>query len=783
MKIEYDMMSDNLKKYVISLLVLCGLLPLSARDYTQYVNPLMGTQSSFELSTGNTYPAIAMPWGMNFWTPRTNHMGDGWQYTYTAHEIFGFEQTHQPSPWINDYGQFSLMPVTGKLEMDEAKRASWFSHKSEVALPHYYKVYLAEYDITTEITPTERASMFRFTFPEAESYVVVDAYDCHSYIKIVPEENKIIGYTTRNSGGVPDNFKNYFVVVFDKPFEYTATFSNDVKPEKMGMKVPVTLKEGVLEQTEYHTGAVIGFKTQKGEVVHARVASSFISHEQALLNLEELGNNWFDEIVYKGRNKWNDVLGRIAVEGGTTDQYRVFYTCLYRSLLFPRMFWEADKQGNPIHYSPYNGQVLPGYMYTDTGFWDTFRSLFPLLNLVYPSENEKIQEGLINAYKESGFFPEWASPGHRGCMVGNNSASVLVDAYMKGIRVQDVETLYAGLLHGTQNVHPQVSSTGRLGHEYYNKLGYIPCDVGIHENAARTLEYAYNDWCILQLAKTLNRPKKEIRMFEKRAMNYQKLFRPDFNLMCGRKQDGKFEDNFSPLKWGGNFTEGNSWHYTWSVFHDPQGLIDLMGGKDMFVSMLDSVFSVPPVFDDSYYGFPIHEIREMTVMNMGNYAHGNQPIQHMIYLYNYAGQPWKAQYWVREVMNRMYTPGPDAYCGDEDNGQTSAWYVFSALGFYPVCPGSDQYILGAPLFKKAVIHLENGKDVVVNAPANDEKNIYIDAVEIGGMDYTRNYLVHGELLNGITVNMDMSFVPNMQRGTVEEDLPYSFTRELAVGKK
>ena len=749
-------------------------------DYTQYVNPLMGTQSTFQLSTGNTYPAIAMPWGMNFWTPRTNRIGDGWQYTYTANKIFGFEQTHQPSPWINDYGQFSLMPVTGQVEMDESKRASWFSHKGEVALPHYYKVYLAEYDVVTEMAPTERASMFRFTFPDADSYVVVDAYDRNSSIKVIPEENKIVGYTTRNSGGVPDNFKNYFVVVFDKPFTYKATFSNDVKPAKPDASVPVTLKEGQLEQTDFHTGAVIGFKTQKGEIVHARVASSFISPEQAELNLKELGNDSFDTIVEKGKNRWNEVLSKADVQGGTLDQYRMFYSCLYRSLLFPRMFWEVNAEGQPVHYSPYNGEVLPGYMYTDTGFWDTFRCLFPLLNLMYPSENLKMQEGLINTYKESGFFPEWASPGHRGCMVGNNSAAVLVDAYMKGVRVQDLEALYEGLIHGTKNVHPTVSSTGRLGHEYYNELGYVPCDVKIHENVARSLEYTYNDWCILQLAKDLNRPAEEIELFEKRAMNYKNLFRPEYKLMAGKKQDGTFPEKFSPLKWGGDFTEGNSWHYSWSVFHDPQGLIDLMGGKEEYVQMLDSVFAVPPIYDDSYYGFPIHEIVEMTVMNMGNYAHGNQPIQHMIYMYNYGGAPWKAQYWLREVMNRMYTPTPDAYCGDEDNGQTSAWYVFSALGFYPVCPGTDQYVLGAPLFKKATIHLDNGNDVVISAPENSKENIYVDAMKVNGKNYTKNYFTHGDLMNGAKIDVKMSATPNTQRGTAEEDMPYSFTKEMAA---
>lgn len=759
-----------MKKIETLLLLSLISFAVSAQDYTQYVNPLMGTQSSFELSAGNTYPAIAMPWGMNFWSPRTNKIGDGWKYTYTANKIYGFEQTHQPSPWINDYGQFSLMPVTGEIILDEEKRASWFSHKSEEVLPHYYKVYLADYDVLAELTPTERAAMFRFTFPDDSSFVVIDAYDKGSYIKIVPQENKIVGYTTRNSGGVPDNFRNYFVVQFDKPFGYTATFATDDKAK------PFVLSDGHLQQESEHTGAIIGFKTEKGEVVHARVASSFISIEQAQTNLSELGNDSFDALVEKGRNSWNSQLGRIKVSQENIDNMRIFYSCLYRSLLFPRKLYEITADGCVVHYSPYNGKIEQGYMYTDTGFWDTFRSLFPLLNLVYPSQNAEIQEALVNVYKESGFFPEWASPGHRNCMVGNNSASVLADAYVKGIRVKDIGTMYEGLLNGTRAVHPKVSSTGRLGHEFYNLLGYIPCDVGINENVARTLEYAYNDWCILQVAKAVGRPHKEIRELEKRALNYRNVFNKRYNLMCGRKEDGNFEEPFSPLKWGGNFTEGNSWHYTWSVFHDVQGLINLMGGKDNFVQMLDSVFTVPPHFDDSYYGFPIHEIREMTVMNMGNYAHGNQPIQHMIYLYNYAGVPWKAQYWLRQVMNRMYSPSPDGYCGDEDNGQTSAWYVFSALGFYPVCPASDEYVIGSPLFKNAIINLENGKDVIIDAANNSDVNIYIGDIMLNGKDYMHNYLKHDAMLQGAEIKIKMQSCPNVTRGTADEDAPYSFSR-------
>ena len=737
----------------------------AATDPVDYVSTLVGTHSSYKLSTGNTYPAIALPWGMNFWTPQTGKMGDGWAYTYDADRIRGFKETHQPSPWINDYGQVALMPVTGAPVFDEDKRASWFSHKAETATPYYYKVYLADHDVTTEITPTERAAYFRFTFPDSEhSYVVVDGFDHGSYMKVIPSENKIVGYTTKNSGGVPENFKNYFVMEFSKPFTYTATVSDS------------TIDTSKLEVKTDHAGAIVGFATRRGEQVLVRVASSFISPEQAEANLKELGQRSFEEVKQAGRQRWNEVLGRIEVKDDNLDNLRTFYSCLYRSVLFPRSFYEIGADGKPVHYSPYNGQVLPGYMFTDTGFWDTFRCLFPLLNLLYPSVNEKIQAGLVCAYNESGFLPEWASPGHRGCMVGNNSASVVADAYLKGLRGYDIETLWKAVVHGANSVHPTVSSTGRLGYEYYNKLGYVPYDVKINESAARTLEYAYDDWCIYQLGLKLGKSKKELKPFARRALNYRNLFDKTHKLMRGRNQDGSFQSPFNPLKWGDAFTEGNSWHYTWSVFHDPQGLIDLMGGREMFCHMLDSVFSVPPVFDESYYGQVIHEIREMQIMNMGNYAHGNQPIQHMIYLYDYAGQPWKAQYWLRQVMDRMYNAQPDGYCGDEDNGQTSAWYVFSALGFYPVCPGTDQYVLGAPLFKQAVLHLENGKTVTIDAPANSKDNFYVGRLTVDGKDYQKNYLTHSQLLDGAQINFEMVAQPNKQRATAPEDAPYSYSR-------
>ena len=744
--------------------VLYSLQSSAVKNPVDYVSTLVGTQSKFELSTGNTYPATALPWGMNFWTPQTGKMGDGWAYTYDADKIRGFKQTHQPSPWMNDYGQFAIMPITGGLVFDQDRRASWFSHKAEVAKPYYYKVYLADHDVTTELAPTERAVMFRFTYPETKNaYVIVDAFDKGSYVKVIPEENKIIGYSTKNSGGVPENFKNYFVIQFDKPFTFVSTvFENNILPNET-------------EAKGNHTGAVIGFATKKGEIVHARVASSFISPEQAELNLKELGKNSFDQLVANGREIWNREMSKIEIEDDNIDKLRTFYSCLYRSMLFPRSFYEIDAKGQVMHYSPYNGEVRPGYMFTDTGFWDTFRCLFPFLNLMYPSMNQKMQEGLGNTYKESGFLPEWASPGHRDCMVGNNSASVVADAYIKGLRGYDIETLWEALKHGA-NAHLRGTASGRLGYESYNQLGYVANNIGIGQNVARTLEYAYNDWAIYTLGKKLGKPESEIDIYKKHALNYKNVYHPERKLMVGKDNKGVFNPNFDAVDWSGEFCEGNSWHWSFCVFHDPQGLINLMGGKKEFNAMMDSVFVIPGKLGMESRGM-IHEMREMQVMNMGQYAHGNQPIQHMVYLYNYSSEPWKAQYWIREIMNKLYTAGPDGYCGDEDNGQTSAWYVFSALGFYPVCPGTDEYIIGTLLFKSAKLHLENGKTITIKADNNQLDNRYIKEMKVNGKSQTRNFLTHDQLIKGANIQFQMSPVPNKQRGTTEKDVPYSLSFE------
>ena len=707
----------------------------------EYVNTLGGTLSTYNLSTGNTYPAVAVPWGAHFWTPQTGADGDGWTYRYDATHIRGLKQTHQPSPWINDYGAWSIMPTTGEAVWEEEARASWFSHKAETATPYYYSIYLASHDVTAELAPTAHAAAARLTYPEGvAANLVVDAYEGGAVFQ--KDENTIVGYSVQNHGGVAPNFHNWFVITSDTPFKHVNGNS--------------------------HTLVACFPKCRE---VNLKMASSFISEEQARLNLKEVTDT-FDSVKEDARQLWNNTLGRIEVEDDNLDHLRTFYSCLYRCLLFPRDLSEINADGERVHWSPHTGEVCPGYFFTDTGFWDTFRSLFPLMNLVYPEVSAKVQEGLVNDYLESGFLPEWASPGHRGCMVGNNSASVVADAYLSGIRGYDVEKLWEAVTHGAHAVHPSVSSTGRLGWEAYDSLGYVPCDIGINESAARTLEYAYDDWCIAQLGKALGKPEAETAPYEKAARNYRNLFDAEHGLMNGRQADGTFRRPFSALKWGGDFTEGNALHYTWSVFHDIDGLMALMGGPEAFSARLDTVFAMPPRYDDSYYGFPIHEIVEMTVMGMGNYAHGNQPIQHMLYLYNWCGQPWKAQARIREVMEKFYTPWADAYCGDEDNGQTSAWYVFSALGFYPVCPGSGEYALGSPLFRKVTLRLPGGTTVI----EADGDGPYVKALRLNGRTWGRNYLLQRDLSTGARLRFTMSDEPCLTRGTAPSDAPYAMSR-------
>jgi predicted alpha-1,2-mannosidase len=763
----------------IALMALALATPICAREaaapatpaLADLVNPLMGTDSDHELSYGNTYPAVAVPWGMNFWSPVTGKPGSGWGYMYHDKKINGIKQTHQPSPWMNDYAAFSLFAETGPVRLKEDERASWFSHKAEESHPYGYKIYLADYDVTAEVTPTSRAAQFRFTFPRSDdAHILLDGLAGGSMVRIDPAHRRIIGYVRNNHGGVPGNFHNWFVAQFDHDFTVSRTWDNNWQ-----MSADLVREGG-------HVGAVVSFKTQAGEQVGVKVASSFISAEQAERNLEELGSDSFDQTQAKAKAAWNSELGRIQVSDDNLDNERTFYSAMYRMLLFPRMFHEIDAGRKTVHYSPYDGKVHDGPMFTDNGFWDTWRAVFPYFALVKPDLDSQIMQGLANAYKEGGWLPEWMSPGQRDVMIGSNSTNIIADAYLNGVRGFDVNTLYEAMVKNatTSQGRPRdargeiISAVGREGVEAYNKLGYVPYDIGINESAARTLEYATADFSLSRLAAALGKSE-DAKLYAAHAQNYRNIYDASTGWMRGRNHDGSWQTPFNPYAWGDAFTEGNALHYSFSAMQDVQGLINLSGGDKPFADKLDSIFTLPPLFDDAYYGAVIHETREMQIVNMGQYAHGNQPIQHMIYLYDWAGQPWKAQMHARDAMARLYSATPDGYPGDEDNGQTSAWYVFSALGFYPVTPSVGQYAIGSPLFRSVRVSMPGGKVLTIEAVNNGPKNVYIQSATLNGKPYGKPWLAREALQAGGTLRFVMGATPNPHWGAAKADAPFSMS--------
>ncbi|MPR32031.1 GH92 family glycosyl hydrolase [Salmonirosea aquatica] len=754
-------------KFFLVFLLVMGLLsnsPGQTPDLVHYVNTLQGTNSSHQLTRGNTYPTTALPFAMHTWTPQTGKNGDGWKYQYAKDSIRGFQQAHQCSSWTNDYAVFSLMPVTGTLTLDEGKRAARFSHANEIAKPHYYKVAL-DNKITTEMSPTERGVHLRFTFPKKQdAFVVLDGYTGMSGVSIDVKNQKITGYV-HNGRGLKENFKNYFIIQFDKPFVAQGIWEN-----KKGEKWDDRLSG---EGRGY--GAYIQFKP--GETVQARVGSSYISLEQAALNLSrELGTHkTLEDTKAAAALVWNEHLNKVLVEGGTQAEMETFYSCFFRASLFSRKFFELNQAGEPYYFSPYDGTVHEGYLYTDTGFWDTFRAQFPLNAILHPTMHGRYVAALLDAKDQCGWLPSWSFPGEAGSMIGNHAISLLADAWAKGIRTFDPEKALEAYLHEATNKGPWGPANGRDGWKDYFTLGYVPYPK-VREATAKTLEYAYDDFCGYNLAKMTNSQFYQD-IFSRQMYNYKNVYDPQVGFMRGRGAEGTWTPNFDPYEWGGPFTEGNAWHYLWSVFQDPQGLIDLMGGDQKFTDKLDAVFSEPSTVHVGTYGGKIHEMTEMEMAEMGQYAHGNQPIQHMVYLYNYSGAPWKAQQHAREVMARLYSATEDGYPGDEDQGQTSSWYVLSALGIYSVCPGVDEYVIGSPVFRKATITLENGKKFVIEAEDNDPKKVYIQSATLNGRPFTHNFIHYADIMNGGTLHFQMSETPNTARGTQPEDRPFSLTQK------
>ena len=702
-----------------------------AADLVGYVRTEMGTvntggREGCRVSTGNLFPMAARPWGFGGWTPQTRADGTSrWFYDYNDERICGIRYTRQPSPWIGDHASWNFLPVTGEPAAEAKDRASWYSHKTETFGPDRYGVYLADFDVTAEIAPALHGAVARITWPKSDRPGLVVNPFKDGAAALCADRRTIIGYSVRNANqrgwGAP--VKGRFVLRLSRP----ATESR-------------SLKDGALY--------VAFAPTEKGETVEMRIAVSLISDEQAAANLAETEGKGFAALADEARREWNGRLGRIRVASTDVDRLQTFYTCFYRTMLFPLAIWEKAPDGRIVHWSPSTGETRPGHYYGGTGYWDTFRALFPLMNFLAPEMNAKMMEGLENCWKECGWLPEWSSPGLSNCMIGNNSASVVADAWLAGVRGDfDINELWKAVVHGANNAHPTMQAVGRCGVEHYNAKGYVPRDVGIRESAARTLEYAYDDWCIAELGAAIGRPADEVALYRKRSANWRNVFDPARKIAVGRNADGSFNRDFNRYSWGGDFTEGCALHYTWSVFQDVPGLMEAMGGPKAFEGRLDEIFTLPPIAECSYYKGVIHEAREMQIMNFGQYAHGNQPIQHMIYLYDWCGAWRKTQHWAREVMDRLYRPTPDGYCGDEDNGQTSAWFVWSALGMYPVCPGSGEYALGAPLFDAIDVTLPSGKELAIRAAGAAARRPFA-SVSRDGAVLGRPFVRRADLANG-----------------------------------
>lgn len=763
------------KIFVFAVLALLLALPAQAQkmqDLVKYVNTLQGTDSHWGYSNGNTYPSTAMPYPQHSWSAQTGRNGNGWKYQYGAKKIRGFQQVHQCSPWMGDYGVFSFMPVLGKLEVNENKRESAFSHDNEIAKPHYYKVTF-DNGVTTEIAPTERAAQIRFSYPDSgDAYLVIDGYTRESSFDIDAKNRRITGWVNNGAHlNKRETFFNHFVMEFDQPFEDFGMWETE-KDKEDRVYQGKSSGEGLGKENERGHGTYVKFK--KGTAVTVKVASSYISPEQAAVTLKaEVGKDkTFEKTKQRGFDTWNALLNRVLVEGGTEEQMRTFYSCLFRANLFSHKFYEIKENGEPHYYSPYDGKIHDGYMFTDNGFWDTFRSQFPLTNILHPTMQGRYMNAILDVYDQCGWLPQWSAPGETGGMLGNHAISLLADAWAKGIRTFDPERALQAYQHEAMNKGPWGGANGRGGWQSYWLRGYVAYDDRNHGSSSQTLEYAYDDWCAYNIAKqTGNKLYEDI--FKMSMYKYKNIFNPKTGFMGVKDAEGNWIDEYDPYIWGGPFTEGNAWHYTWSVFHDPQGLIDLYGSDEKFLEKLDSLFTTDNRIDKGYYGGIIHEMEEMKQADMGQYAHGNQPVQHVAYLYSYAGQPWMTQYRVRQVMDRLYNSTEQGYPGDEDQGGLSSWYVLSALGIYAVCPGTDQYVIGSPIFPKATITMENGNKFVIEAKNNSSDNCYIQSGTLNGESLDKNYITYPDIVNGGIMSFDMGGQPNTQRNTGKDAAPYS----------
>ncbi len=730
-------------------------------DLLALANPLQGTRSIHSFSRGNTLPFIGSPFAMTSWAMQT---ADGRWYFHPDHrQVRGVRATRQASPWMGDYGHFTLMPQVGERRLAPARRSSAYRPHEATFQPHFLRFQLVRYETHVELTATPRAMIMRLVFPTGarEKRLLLETYPGQARIEIDPARRAVRGYTRANSGGTPSNFASYFILKFD--CELAADQCGLFREDEAF---------GGAEGTDDALGAIIGLRPPAGGAVTVRVGTSFISLEQAERNLAgEIGDRALETVRDDVAADWRDLLDRFEIDADSDHDRRTFASCLYRAFLFPRRWHEPDAQGNPIHFSPHNGDVVPGVMYSDNGFWDTHRTVYPFFSLVCPSRMQEMLEGWVNVYKESDWLPRWVNPGETGGMIGTHIDAVLADAVMKGLRGFDVEAGYAGMVKQATREAP--ARYGRAGIEAWIRHGYLPADAARHSVSA-TLDYAFGDFCIGQVAGALGKIEERDLMW-RRAMNYRRLFDRATGFMRARDEHGRWIELFDEFMWGGPYVEGSAWQCSWAVPHDPAGLAELLGGDEALVARLDRMLALPPIYRADEYGEEIHEMTEMACADFGQYAHNNQPVHHVLYLYAAAGRPDRTQSWVRRVLTELYGPGPDGFIGDEDNGEMACWYLLSALGIYPLCVGRPEYVLGSPLFRRAVLRLEQGGELLVDAPANSPKNVYVRRVAWNGAPHSRVVIDHRDLAQGGTLAFEMTDRPEWTE-VAQADRPFSLSR-------
>ena len=710
------------------------------------------------MSRGNILPLTCVPFGMNAFCPQTNGQSKQWFYHPNDTRLEGIRLTHQPSPWVSDYSAMLFGAQCGELNGHPAFYSGLYDRGNASLRPDYIRVGWHRYQAQMELTPTERCACFRVTYEaDATPYFCISTPG-RMEILCDPEERTACGAVRMAESCEDPNFRMYFVLAFEEALD----------GEKTEVFTPA-FHRPALEGAGDGLGLAVAFQTPGVKVI--RVATSYISLEQARRNLQgEAGSKSFEALRADAAARWEALLGKIEVETAEGALKRTFYSCLHKMFIYPRKFYELDAQGQPQHYDTRSRTVRPGVAYTDNGFWDTHKTVYPLFSLLIPEQYEEMMQGFLNFYEETGYLPKWLSPDERGYMPGTLIDAVLADAFVKGIGL-DLMPQAAEAMRKHANQAAEDCRYGRKGIEDYVRYGYIPYDEQ-NETVSATQDYAFGDFCLSRILRLLGRDE-EAAEYETRSLNYRRLVDPETGFMRARSREGNFREPFDPLAWGQDYCEGGPWQDSWAVYHDIRGLADALGGAEVLNKKMIELFDTPPIFHTGGYHLEIHEMSEMVMVNFGQCALSNQPSFHVPYIFSAVGHPESTQYITRRLMRDLFTDA--LFPGDEDNGSMAGWYVFSAMGFYPFCPASGEYTLGSPLFDKVTLHLANGKNLVIRAADNQEKNVFVRSMERDGQPYTHLYLKHDDLMRGGDFLFRMSCVPQAGRCT-EEDLPYSLSR-------